>query len=75
MTTHMDPYMSDIDYKVCTDGWFVKTMPDLNQDNPLVLNYLIQNSIWWVETADLDGSEWIPILSILKRVFQNGLMP
>ena len=55
MTTHMDPYMSEIDYKVCTDGWFVKTMPDLNQDNPLVLNYLIQNSIWWVETADLDG--------------------
>jgi glycosidase len=37
------------------DGWFVKSMPDLNQSNPLVLNYLIQNAIWWIEYADLDG--------------------
>ena len=37
------------------DGWFVKSMPDLNQANPLVLNYLTQNAIWWIEYADLDG--------------------
>jgi glycosidase len=37
------------------DGWFVKSMPDLNQSNPLVLNYLTQNAIWWIEYADLDG--------------------
>jgi glycosidase len=36
-------------------GWFVPTMPDLNQENPFLANYLIQNSIWWVEYADLDG--------------------
>jgi glycosidase len=30
-------------------------MPDLNQSNPLVLNYLKQNAIWWIEYADLDG--------------------
>jgi glycosidase len=30
-------------------------MPDLNQKNPLVLNYLTQNAIWWIEYADLDG--------------------
>jgi glycosidase len=34
---------------------FVNTMPDLNQSNPLVLNYLKQNAIWWIEYADLDG--------------------
>jgi neopullulanase len=33
----------------------VPSMPDLNQSNPLVLNYLIQNAIWWIEYADLDG--------------------
>ena len=46
---------SKIDTKICMDGWFVPTMPDLNQSNPLMLNYLIQNAIWWIEYADLDG--------------------
>ena len=55
MGTHMDPHRSLIDYNTCRNGWFVKTMPDLNQDHPLVLNYLIQNSIWWIEYAGLDG--------------------
>ena len=36
-----------------TEGWFVDTMPDLNQDNPFMATYLIQNSIWWIETAQL----------------------
>lgn len=55
MSTQMDPNTSQIDQKMCADGWFVKSMPDLNQSNPLVLNYLIQNTIWWMEYADLDG--------------------
>jgi neopullulanase len=50
-----DIHASKIDAEVCTDGWFVPSMPDLNQKNPLVLNYLIQNAIWWIEFADLDG--------------------
>ena len=50
-----DMYASKIDVEVCSDGWFVKSMPDLNQSNPLVLNYLIQNALWWIEYADLDG--------------------
>jgi neopullulanase len=54
-STQMDPNKSDYDLKLCEDGWFVKTMPDLNQRNSLVLNYLIQNTIWWIEYADLDG--------------------
>ena len=36
-------------------GWFVGTMPDLNQRNPYFANYLIQNSIWWIETLGLSG--------------------
>ena len=55
MTTQFDPHRSQIDKKLNEDGWFVSTMPDLNQSNPLVLNYLIQNAIWWIEYADLDG--------------------
>ncbi len=55
MTTQFDPNASQIDAKMCMDGWFVKSMPDLNQSNPLMLNYLIQNAIWWIEYADLDG--------------------
>ncbi|AMC11980.1 alpha-amlyase [Lutibacter profundi] len=55
MTTQYDPYASKIDTKLCMNGWFDTTMPDLNQNNPLVLNYLIQNAIWWIEYANLDG--------------------
>jgi glycosidase len=55
MTTQFDSNASKIDSKMCMDGWFVKSMPDLNQSNPLLLNYLTQNAIWWIEYADLDG--------------------
>jgi neopullulanase len=54
-TAHQDPYVSQRDARLLTDGWFVKTMPDLNQRNPFMARYLIQNSIWWIEYADLAG--------------------
>lgn len=54
-TTQYDPYRSDFDKKASDDGWFVESMPDLNQRNPHLLNYLIQSSIWWIETAGIDG--------------------
>lgn len=54
-TAQMDPHASKRDSKYCSEGWFVRSMPDLNQNNPLVLNYLVQNTIWWVEYANLDG--------------------
>ena len=50
-----DPHASDYDKKLHADGWFVPTMPDLNQRNPLLATYLIQNTIWWIEYADLQG--------------------
>jgi len=55
MTTQMDQNASARDLRYCVDGWFTKTMPDLNQSNPLVTTYLLQNAIWWIEYADLDG--------------------
>ncbi len=55
MTTQFDSNASEADKEACMNGWFDTTMPDINQNNPLVLNYLIQNAIWWVEFADLDG--------------------
>ncbi|SHH73749.1 glycoside hydrolase family 13 protein [Leeuwenhoekiella palythoae] len=55
METQYDMHAAERDQHYCVDGWFVKTMPDLNQKNPLVLQYLIQNAIWWIEYANLDG--------------------
>lgn len=54
-TTQMDPNVSERDAIYAEKGWFVSSMPDLNQSEPLVLNYLIQNTIWWIEYAGLDG--------------------
>tara|TARA_Y100000589_G_scaffold329930_1_gene378016 strand:- start:15584 stop:17476 length:1893 start_codon:yes stop_codon:yes gene_type:complete len=50
-----DPYGASIDYFNFNSGWFVEEMPDLNQKNPDLAKYLIQNSIWWIEFAELSG--------------------
>lgn len=50
-----DPYAAKIDKKQMTHGWFVESMPDLNQDNPLLADYMIYNSLWWIEYAGLRG--------------------
>ena len=51
----MDIHGSLADKKRMLDGWFVQSMPDLNQRNPFVQNYLTQNHIWWVEYSGIDG--------------------
>ncbi len=55
LTPVLDPYASKIDMAETVDGWFVSSMPDLNQRNPHVMTYLIQNSKWWIETVGIDG--------------------
>ena len=55
LTPVKDPYASEVDLKETTEGWFVPSMPDLNQHNPHLMRYLIQNSIWWIETVGIDG--------------------
>ncbi|MDB2673218.1 glycoside hydrolase family 13 protein [Flavobacteriaceae bacterium] len=54
-TTHQDPYASEYDKKAFVDGWFVDTMPDLNQREALMATYLIQNTLWWIEYAGING--------------------
>ena len=55
LTPVVDPYASEIDLKETVEGWFVPSMPDLNQHNPHLMRYLIQNSMWWIETVGIDG--------------------
>ena len=55
LTPVKDPYASKVDLRETVEGWFVPTMPDLNQRNPHVMTYLIQNSKWWIETVGIDG--------------------
>lgn len=60
ITNHMhslqaDPHASENDLLHLTHGWFVPSMPDLGQENPFLQEYLIQNSIWWIEYAGLEG--------------------
>ncbi|ANE49533.1 glycoside hydrolase family 13 protein [Flavisolibacter tropicus] len=50
-----DPYASKSDHKKMSDGWFVPSMPDLNQQNPYVANFLIQHALWTVEEFGIDG--------------------
>ncbi len=54
-TTLLDPHASDYDRKLMLDGWFDKHMPDLNQRNPHLARYLIQNSIWWTLYSGQSG--------------------
>ncbi len=54
-TVNQDIHVSEYDRKLYSDGWFVPTMPDLNQRNPFLSTYLIQNSIWWTEYVGLAG--------------------
>ena len=55
LTPVLYPYASKVDMRETVDGWFVASMPDLNQRNPHVIKYLIQNSMWWIETVGIDG--------------------
>ena len=51
----MDPHASTADRKLSSDGWFTRQMPDLNQDNPDLAEFLIQHAIWCVESFGVDG--------------------
>ena len=54
-TTASDPYAAAVDKDGFTGGWFEQSMPDVNQRNPLVATYEIQNALWWIEYAGLAG--------------------
>ncbi|MVZ66261.1 alpha-amylase [Sphingobacterium sp. DK4209] len=52
---HMDPYAAKSDKDIMLNGWFDRHMPDMNQDNPYVKNYITQSHIWWIEEMGIDG--------------------
>ena len=54
-TSNQDTYASDYDKELLSSGWFVPSMPDLNQKNSFMAKYIIQNSIWWIESLGLGG--------------------
>ncbi|HLT32342.1 MAG TPA: alpha-amylase family glycosyl hydrolase, partial [Aquaticitalea sp.] len=54
-TVNQDLYASEADKDAMNQGWFVRSMPDLNQKNPFLATYIIQNNIWWIETLQLGG--------------------
>jgi len=66
-STIQDTYAAKVDYRGMLDGWFVPTMPDLNQRNKFMAEYLIQNSIWWIETLNLSELDKTPILTLKKN--------
>ena len=53
--TIFDPHAAPSDVKRMSDGWFTQQMPDMNESNPYVANYLIQHAIWCVEEFGVDG--------------------
>ncbi len=53
--TLFDPYFAKRDRKQQADGWFTNEMPDLNQSNPYVANFLIEHAIYSVEEFGVDG--------------------
>jgi glycosidase len=67
----VDPHASLESWINITNGWFTDGMPDLNQENPLVSRYLIQNAMWWVETANLDGIR-LDTFPYVNRVFWHN---
>jgi neopullulanase len=51
----IDPHSAWRDRQDITQGWFADILPDLNQENPVVAQYLAQNAVWWTEETGLDG--------------------
>ncbi len=54
-TVNQDLYAAASDKELMVKGWFVSSMPDMNQSNPFLAEFLIQNTIWWAETLSLGG--------------------
>ncbi|MDP9050791.1 MAG: alpha-amylase family glycosyl hydrolase, partial [Acidobacteriota bacterium] len=65
-----DPHASWRDQRDVTEGWFANLLPDLNQENPAVAQYLTQNAVWWVEEAGLDGLR-LDTFPYVGRAFWN----
>src|ERR1700728_469944 len=77
----IDPHATAEQSRDVTEGWFANVLPDLNQENPLVRQYLIQNVIWWVESTGADGLRYDTFPYVARAFWQaldrelHGLYP
>ncbi len=67
----VDPHASWRDQRDVTQGWFAGVLPDLNQENPAVAEYLTQNAVWWVEETGIDGIR-LDTFPYVGREFWHG---
>ena len=68
-----DPHAPWRDQRNVTEGWFANVLPDLNQENPAVAQYLTQNTIWWIEQAGIDGLR-IDTFPYVGRAFWHNFL-
>ena len=67
----LDPHAPESLRRNLTDGWFFGVLPDLNTENPVVAQYLLQNTIWWIESSGLDGLR-VDTVPYVSRKFWSG---
>lgn len=66
-----DPHAAPTAYRAPVHGWLSNTLPDLNQSNPLVKQYLIQNAVWWIESGTLDGLRLDTFANVDREFWQE----
>ncbi len=80
--TLQDPHATPEIQRPILDGWFINILPDLNQNNPEVARYIIQNTLWWVGMTGLDAIRqdtlpyvprwfWRDWVTAIKREYPN----
>jgi glycosidase len=71
--TLADPHASPALQRATLDGWFIDILPDLNQDDPETAAYIIQNSLWWVGIAGLDGIRQDTLPYVPRRFWRDWM--
>jgi glycosidase len=72
--TLADPHAPDALRKPVLDGWFIDILPDLNQEDPEVARYLIQNTLWWVGVSGMDGIRQDTLPYVSRRFWHDWMV-
>lgn len=51
----LSPHANNESVRNTLDGWFSDDLPDMNQEEPEVARYEIQNALWWIGVTGIDG--------------------
>ncbi len=71
--TIQDPNASPEVQRATLDGWFIDILPDLNQDDPEVARYIIQNTLWWVGVTGLDAIRQDTLPYVPRRFWRDWM--